>query len=150
MQCLSIFPNSSLENQKQLAETALLASLFRADITRLTLREESDMMESDLASDCSGLIDAAHDSLSQSIVILHNLVTTGQGHESFSQRLREIQDWLTAAHYSNSYCLNEFTSDNNMNNSTELVRGRVLYQYQTTENAIDLFRRFAKSLGVRF
>ncbi|OAY49329.1 pectinesterase inhibitor 9 [Manihot esculenta] len=147
---LSGFANSTIQNPQQLAQAALLASLYRARYTRsymlkvTTELKATKAKEYQAVKDCLDQIDDSVQQLSQSIRELRRF----GGHEESENsedvfwHISNVESWTSAALTDASNCAEQFRG-RKMNKLKATIKGKVLNVAQATSNALALFHRYA-------
>ncbi|XP_065859344.1 pectinesterase inhibitor 11-like [Euphorbia lathyris] len=153
IQYLTIVPNSAKKTPKDLAKSALIASLYRAQFTRLHILKVSKkfrrIRDRGVRGDCLELLGDTVDSLCNSILELSKLRRgRGRGNDLMCDdrcHVSNIQTYLSSAVTDASDCVgefDEFVKRKKMGKVMATVKAKALNVEQATTVALDLFCQF--------
>ncbi|WCJ22894.1 Plant invertase/pectin methylesterase inhibitor superfamily protein [Euphorbia peplus] len=152
-QYLTILPNSSTKPPQSLAKSAILASLYRAQFTRLHILKVSRKLrvqDRRVSADCLELLGDSVDSLCKSILEISKVKKGGKFESDYSGcdvrcHVRNVQTYLSSALTDASDCadeFDEFVKRKKMGKMIAEVKVKAINVEQITSVALDLFCQF--------
>ncbi|KDP28776.1 hypothetical protein JCGZ_14547 [Jatropha curcas] len=150
VQYLSRFSNSTIQNQQELVQVALSASLCRASYTRSYMLKVAKELQAKKAKeyqvvkDCLDQINDSVQQLSQSIREIRRMGRQEEaaGGGDIFWHISNVETWTSSALSDASYCVDAFPG-RRMSKLKATIKGRVMNVAQATSNALTLFHRYA-------